>query len=627
MSECDTIARSKKQGVVRKERHCMQALTEGQKFERYRVIRWLGRGTSGESYEAEDTFLQRKAVLKLIHPWGRLADAARRQFFREMQSSSLFTHRYLAAMLDYGEVEGQLYIARRYSVAGSLLGNDGRNWFRPPLPLADALHYTHQLAQALHYIHSYGHVHGSLTLSNVLVLHGPAHHSEETAAPFLLADVGITHFVRRFGQPQTPLLPITAAPEQLEQRTTPASDQYSLAVLFYLWLAGRPPFLGSPEEIAQLKRMGAITLLSSLNPQVTLKQEGVLQRALSVHPEERYPSILAFAEALLASYSPTTEHQAAAESAVLPPPLSTPATAPVPMTPSQDVTGAEDTSSLVSEPTAGAIHQTAAGQTAQPIQPTQPAEPTQTTEDAQAAQTSSDAVSKNAWDSLLGRDLRRESVFTSSVEEQSTPPEPVPQRTPDVPLPVPEPETQPSPEALPSQESPALPPTEQPEEAPLPEPLPQPAPDVFTPLPEPPPPSEAIPDVEQPVQQAEHSSATGKTGAFLIITHPSLEGPHMIPLEQDEITIGRAGSSDILLDQDSSTSRHHALLKREEGHYVIYDRRSANGVLVNGQQIASESAYALEQDDHITIGDYELIYQVHSLQTSSPQEQQALYQS
>ncbi len=101
----------------------MPILEEGQVFERYFIIRWLGNGVSGESYEAKDIILQQKVTLKLIHPWTSLPDSARRQFFREMQGIGRLNHSYLAAVLDYGENNGKLYVARRYTTSGSLLGN------------------------------------------------------------------------------------------------------------------------------------------------------------------------------------------------------------------------------------------------------------------------------------------------------------------------------------------------------------------------------------------------------------------------------------------------------------------------------------------------------------------------
>ena len=156
----------------------MPALEIDQSFERYRIIQWVGSGVSGESYEAEDTILHRKVTLKLIQPSSTLPDASRRQFFREMQGISILNHPYLAQVLDYGEFDGRLYVARRFVSNGSLLSNIGRLWFNAPLNVFDAVHYGHQLAQALQFIHNRGHVHGAITLSNILISYNPV--SENT---------------------------------------------------------------------------------------------------------------------------------------------------------------------------------------------------------------------------------------------------------------------------------------------------------------------------------------------------------------------------------------------------------------------------------------------------------------
>ena len=424
----------------------MQPLEEGQKFERYRIHRQLGSGLSGDSYEAEDIMLHRTVTLKLVHPWSPLPDAARRQFFREIQDISRLTHPSLATTLDYGEVDGQLYVARRFVSSGSLLGHEGRLWFRPPLRVADAIRCGYQLSQALQYIHNTGYLHGSLTFSNILVLRGIEPSNQKESAPFLLADVGLTHFVRRFGRPRFPLPPITASPEQLGQRATPASDQYALAVLLYFWLAGRPPFLGTPEEVEQLKLTETISSLTAHNPQVTHEQESILRRALSVYPDERYPSILAFAETLLASLRHT---------------------------------------------------------------PQQP-------------------VSKEV----------------------------------------------PSPPPLNPTTTPSL---------------------------------EAAPNIEN--HQSSSSVTPEPSLALFIITSPYTAEPRRVLVEQAETTLGRAGSSMIFLDYDDQTSRHHALLKHEGVHYVIYDRRSISGTAVNGQQITSEGQ-SLRHGDRVTIGVYELLFQL-----------------
>ena len=70
---------------------------------------------------------------------------------------------------------------------------------------------------------------------------------------------------------------------------------------------------------------------------------------------------------------------------------------------------------------------------------------------------------------------------------------------------------------------------------------------------------------------------------------------YIVELQSDEMTIGRAGSSDILLDRDDLTSRHHALLKRENNRFLIFDRRSANGIQINGLPIQSDKGYPLNR--------------------------------
>src|SRR5713101_2799320 len=468
----------------------MPILETNRLFERYRIIQRLGSGVSGESYEAEDTVLLRKVTLKLIHPKSTLPDAARRQFFREMQGISILSHPYLASVLDYGEIDGTLYVARRYVSNGSFLRIRGRLWFPTPMDVSIAIQYAHQLAQVLQYIHSRRYLHGSLTFSNILVFRGPNLEHETDYAPFLLADVGLTNFVRRFGEQVSTPLPITAAPEQLGKRVIPASDQFALAVVLYFWLTGHLPYVGSREEIEHLKLTETITPLSSLCPEVTVEQDGMLLRALSVYPEDRYSSILAFTSALLATLP--SKSQLALES-----------------------------------------------------------EPTD-----QAAS--------------------RAQAFSEPT------PQPPPHIEPDVhqPLPVPgEPET-------PTQNE--LPPVEQ------------------------------LPGTQE--QPSEMLVEPAIVAARLIIISPYSQEPYEIELQSDEMTIGRAGSSDILLDRDDLTSRHHALLKLENDRYVLYDRRSANGVQVNGQQLKGDNGFELLDGDHVSIGNYELIFHLSPPNTTGGEE-------
>jgi len=516
----------------------MPTLETDQLFERYRIVQCLGSGVSGESYEAEDTMLLRKVTLKLIHPKSILPDSARRQFFREMQGISILNHSYLASVLDYGEIDGRLYVARRFVSNGSLLGNNGRVWFRTPLDTSNAIHYAHQLAQALQYIHNRGYVHGALTFSNILILRGPNPENETGYAPFLLADVGLANFVRHFGEQENAPLPITAAPEQYGKRVILASDQFALAVVLYFWLTGRPPYIGSLEEIEHSKLTENITPLSSLNPKITIDQDGILLRALSVHPEDRYPSMLAFANALLATLTP--KPQAALE------------------TDTEPVTHTASNMQADSEPVSHSLPQTVPD-VIQPQPLPLPGIPEPATDSVPALE---QAISQPALEAEPG-------IAKPALASITQPLPVVPQPLPEPGAPTPGPETPPQAE---------IPPVEQLSGTQTQEDLPE------------------IRDEQTTI------------AAHLIIISPYLEEHFEVALHNEETTIGRAGSSDILLDRDDLTSRHHALLKHENDRYVLYDRHSANGVQVNGQQIKVDNGFELADGDHISIGNYELIF-------------------
>lgn len=542
----------------------MPTVATGQVFDRYRILRWLGSSVSGESYEAQDTMLLRKVTLKLIHPQSLLPDSSRRQFFREMQGISGLHHALLAPILDYGEIDGRLYVARRFVSNGSLLSSEGRLWFRPPLSISDAIQYAHQLAQVLHYIHTRGYVHGAVTLSNVLVLRGPNLQNDPDYAPFLLADTGLAQFVRRFGpQPQL-LLPVTAAPEQLGKRVIPASDQYALAVLFYSWLAGRPPFVGTPIEIQQLKLTETIPQLSTLNPLVSLAQDGIILRALSVSPEDRYPTVLAFTDALRGTLKPIDAQ-------------------PVQPTP-QDAPVVEFTSEIdISTEAPASVEAPADVTDVTPVEETTPTEiPLEQPE----------RILIEPDQPITDNEPAEEEAGEAHEEPQTAAVETVLPELPD----TPEPSFEAIEEEQASRSEPAYEEPEQPEQPELleqPERLEQPV---------------EAPDLEQAATPRRAQITEPIYFARVVITSPYAEEPYEYVLHSEEITLGRAGSSDILLDHDNLTSRHHALLRCEPQGYVLYDRRSANGVYVNGQRLGEDEGCELVDGDHISIGNYELIF-------------------
>ena len=96
---------------------------------------------------------------------------------------------------------------------------------------------------------------------------------------------------------------------------------------------------------------------------------------------------------------------------------------------------------------------------------------------------------------------------------------------------------------------------------------------------------------------------------YFIVRNDKGEVLQEYALEKFETIIGRAPASDILLSKDKLTSRRHAIVRYENGAYVLTDERSANGTFVNGQQLEELTPRVLKDGDHIGIGEHELVFQ------------------
>jgi len=88
------------------------------------------------------------------------------------------------------------------------------------------------------------------------------------------------------------------APEQLQGKARPASDQYALAMIVYEWLCGVAPFHGTFVEVAVQQERAIPTPLRQHVPTIAADVEQVVLTAISKDPRQRFGSILAFANAL-----------------------------------------------------------------------------------------------------------------------------------------------------------------------------------------------------------------------------------------------------------------------------------------------------------------------------------------
>ncbi len=165
------------------------------------------------------------------------------------------------------------------------------DWLRQQPPGARApqevAHFIQQAAGALQRVHDQQMVHGHITPASFLILPG----GEQSSLPNLqLAD---------FSTQKPASKPASMAPEQWYGTVLPASDQYALAVMAYQLLTWRPPFQGNQDQLMYQRLNVQPEPLGRFNPRVSPALDSVIMRALAKRPEERYPSITAFANAFL----------------------------------------------------------------------------------------------------------------------------------------------------------------------------------------------------------------------------------------------------------------------------------------------------------------------------------------
>ncbi|RAQ94222.1 hypothetical protein A4R35_01680 [Thermogemmatispora tikiterensis] len=144
--------------------------------------------------------------------------------------------------------------------------------------------YVKQVAEALQYAHDRKVVHRDVKPENMLV-------GEQ--GEVLLSDFGVALLVNSTGG-TVPYI----APEQVEGRVGPKSDQYALGVCVYEWLSGEPPFRGSWTEVLAQKVRREPPGLWERGIEVGAELEGVVRKALAREPEQRFGSVKELAEAL-----------------------------------------------------------------------------------------------------------------------------------------------------------------------------------------------------------------------------------------------------------------------------------------------------------------------------------------
>jgi serine/threonine protein kinase len=259
----------------------------GQQWGSYRLIQLLGRGGFAEIYLGEHLRLRTTVAVKLLHT--HLSDEGALAFQREAQVIADLAHPHIVRVLDFDVQNGRPFLVLDYAPGGSLRQLHPRGSRVPPVRVVE---YVRQIADALSYAHEQRLIHRDIKPENMLL---------GQMNEVLLSDFGIVAIAHSTSSMSTQAsmgtLPYMA-PEQIQGKPRPASDQYALAVTVYQWLSGTLPFQGSSVEIiAQHLGVAAPSLRTHI-PEISQKVDRVVLKALAKAPEERFATVQDFAMAL-----------------------------------------------------------------------------------------------------------------------------------------------------------------------------------------------------------------------------------------------------------------------------------------------------------------------------------------
>lgn len=208
---------------------------------RYELHEVIGEGTFGRVYRGFDRRLRRPVAVKVIKPWWSDDPEWAERFEREAQMLARVSDPGIVQIFDVGQAEDGLYYVAEL-VEGESLADRLR---RGPVNPEAATDISEQLCRALAHTHARGVVHRDIKPANVLLADG---------GRVKLGDFGLARASEASSEaPATQAgTPKYMAPELARgEPAGPATDIYSLGVVLYEMLAGRPPFAdGAPVEVA-----------------------------------------------------------------------------------------------------------------------------------------------------------------------------------------------------------------------------------------------------------------------------------------------------------------------------------------------------------------------------------------
>src|SRR3954468_19626643 len=261
---------------------------------RYELHRRVGRGGMAEVYLARDRLLDRHVAIKILFPEYATDPNFVERFRREAQAAANLNHPNIVGVYDWGKQSNTYFMAMEYvhgRTLADILRANGK--LRPD----QATDIAMEVAGALGFAHKSGVVHRDIKPANILIAND---------GRVKVADFGIARALNSANEQdltQAGAVMGTAtyfSPEQAQgAQPDPRSDLYSLGIVLYEMVAGKPPFSGeNPVSIAYKQVHDLPQPLNQIVADVPRPFEAIVAKLLAKDPSMRYATADALREDL-----------------------------------------------------------------------------------------------------------------------------------------------------------------------------------------------------------------------------------------------------------------------------------------------------------------------------------------
>lgn len=261
---------------------------------RYEIREHIATGGMASVFKTWDHRVERIVAIKVLRSLDKNDQRAVERFRREARAAAALAHPNAVTIYDFVEEAGQYFLVMEYIHGPTLKQLIGQ---RRQLQAREAIEIASQVCAVLQVAHARGFIHRDIKPQNIMLARsgGAGGGLSDGGAWVKLTDFGIVRVAEDAGLTNSGIVLGTAdylSPEQARGETlTASSDLYSLGVVMFEMLAGRPPFVGpTAVSIAMQHASAQPPPLRPFNNNIPSAVEQLVMRSLQKEPEDRFTS-------------------------------------------------------------------------------------------------------------------------------------------------------------------------------------------------------------------------------------------------------------------------------------------------------------------------------------------------